>query len=135
MTHLSPVTAEEARQAPPPAFAHTAVNCLAAVAQHHGLRVNAASLVHEHALGAEEPATERLLAIARATGLKARAVRLDWAGLGRLGSAFPVMARLARGNWVIVAGFGRDGDKVAAAVMDPLAGPGLLFVDPGSLGG
>jgi ATP-binding cassette subfamily B protein len=132
MGHLAAtetIAGEKEGGAPPPP-GYTAVNCLAAVGQHHGLRLNAASLIHEHALGADEPSSERLAAMARAAGLKARAARLDWDGLGRLGSAFPALARLARGNWVIVAGFGRDGDQVAVAVMDPLAGPGLLFVAP-----
>ena len=42
-------------------FAHTAVQCLTAVAQHHGVPVNPERLVDEYALGAQEPGEALLL--------------------------------------------------------------------------
>ena len=43
-----------------------------------------------------------LLRIAKEAGLRARSTRLDWHGLVRLGEAYPVVLRLANGNWIIV---------------------------------
>ncbi len=132
MTHLSPrpEEIEAAASAPPPPFPHTALNCLAAVALHHGLQTSVEQMLHEHALPAQEPSPAVLCLVARGAGLKGRAVTLDWDGLTALGNVFPVLARLKRGNTVIVAGFLREKDETRVAVMDPLVGPGLLAVDP-----
>ena len=36
-------------------FSHTTVQCLTAIAQHHGLQINPEQLIHEYALADEEP--------------------------------------------------------------------------------
>ncbi len=47
---------------------------------------------------------------------------MDWAALIRLGEAYPALARLANGNWIVVlgAGLGAEGTEVVS-VFDPLA--------------
>ena len=50
-------------------FPHTVVQCLTAVAQHHGLQINPERLIHEYALADEEPAGPMLLRIAAEIGL------------------------------------------------------------------
>ena len=77
----------------PEAFPHTAVQCLTAIAQHHGLQVNPERLVHDYALGAEEPAPALFLRMASDIGLKAKAERLDWNALVALQGVFPLVAR------------------------------------------
>ena len=99
---------------------HTALQCLAAVARHHGLDLDVERLVHDTAL-TSEPDAEHLAAIARSQGLTARAVRLDWETLTGLGAAFPAVALLDNGNAVILSGCMDDGDEVRLAVVDPLA--------------
>ena len=54
-------------------FAHTSIQCLAAIAQHHRLAVNPERLIDDYALGAEEPSIAALLHIASDIGLKAKA--------------------------------------------------------------
>ena len=131
MTHVSAAIAEaETPVSAPPPQANTALACLAAVARHHGLQTSVEALRHQHPLGAGEPSTPQLLAVAQGVGFKARATRLDWAGLERLGNVFPVLARLSNGNTVVVAGLRRPPEALAVAVMDPLVGGNLLFVDP-----
>ncbi|HMA16142.1 MAG TPA: cysteine peptidase family C39 domain-containing protein, partial [Kiloniellaceae bacterium] len=107
----------------------TALHCLVAVARHHGLDLSAERLAHDHALGEGEVPLARLLRIAREAGLRARHVRLDWEDLPGLGGAFPVLAPLGNGNWVVLAGVQGTGPEAAAVVFDPLSGSaGLLLV-------
>lgn len=98
-------------------FPHTAVQCLSAIAQHHGLQVNPERLIHEYALEAEEPATTRLMHIAAEIGFKAKSGRLTWEQLRAQKGVFPLIARLANGNSVIVVGAMEDGN---IAMLDPL---------------
>ncbi|MYM85376.1 ATP-binding cassette domain-containing protein [Duganella sp. FT50W] len=102
-------------------FPHTAIQCLTAIAQHHGLQINPERLIDDNALRAEEPSTDALLRIANDIGLKAKADTLDWSRLMAQGGVFPLMARLADGNMVIVVGVkpGENGAPDQAAVLNP----------------
>ena len=103
-------------------FPHTAIQCLTAIAQHHGLQINPERLIDEYAMGAEEPTNGLLLNIAADIGLKAKADRLNWSRLMAQGGVFPLMARLNDGNMVIVVGMRSDdsgADQIA--VLNPIA--------------
>jgi subfamily B ATP-binding cassette protein HlyB/CyaB len=114
---------------------HTAVKCLSLVGRHHGLDVSADRLIHDYSLEENEPDQRRLLRMARDVGLKARAARLTWKHLERMQQAFPVMARLQNGNYVIIVGMRRkeleDGKVLnQVAIFDPLADrPDFIFLD------
>jgi subfamily B ATP-binding cassette protein HlyB/CyaB len=99
------------------ACSHTGIQCLVALARHHGSDLNVGRLVHEHALD-REPDAARLAAIAEATGLMAKSVTFEWRDLAGLEDAFPVIAILKNGNAVIVREVGPTGTVV---VLDPLA--------------
>jgi len=99
-------------------FPHTVIQCLTAIAQHHGLQINPERLIDEYALGAQEPGNSTLLRIASDIGLKARAADLSWTGLLAQGGVFPLIARLANGNAVIVVGLRAEGDG-QIALLDP----------------
>ncbi|MBA5608844.1 peptidase domain-containing ABC transporter [Duganella sp. FT3S] len=101
-------------------FPHTAIQCLTAIAQHHGLQINPERLIDDYALGAEEPGNGLLLRIASDIGLKAKTDRLSWSRLQAQGGVFPLMARLNDGNMVIVVGVRDDGDG-QVAVLNPIA--------------
>lgn len=110
-------------------FPHTVIQCLTAIAQHHGLQVNPERLIDDYALGAEEPGAPLLLRIAADHGLKARVDKLSWESLLAQGGVFPLMARLDNGNAVIVVGARADGDG-KVALLDPLEeGAGVLLLD------
>lgn len=99
---------------------HSAVQCLSAVAQHHGLQVLPERLIHDYALGAEEPETKNLLKIAEDIGLKARVQVMSWDMLGELEAVFPLMARMNGGKTVIIAGLHRqEGKDFQVALLDP----------------
>jgi len=92
-------------------FQHTLIQCLTAVAQHHGLQINPERLVSEYALGSEEPKDLAAIRIAEDVGLKAQSEVLSWDGLMAQGGVFPLIARLTTGRSVIVVGVRGDVDK------------------------
>lgn len=102
-------------------FPHTAIQCLTAIAQHHGLQINPERLIDDYALRAEEPGTGALLRIASDIGLKAKADKLTWSRLMAQGGVFPLMARLNDGNMVIAVGVkpGENGAEDTVAVLNP----------------
>ena len=108
-------------------FPHTAVQCLTAIAQHHGLQINPERIIDENALRAEEPTTGALLRIAADIGLKAKADTLTWSRLMAQGGVFPLMAKLDNGNMIIVVGVkpadtvGHPGTQDQVAVLNPAA--------------
>jgi ATP-binding cassette subfamily B protein len=111
----------------PPAEARrdTALRALEMVARHHGVDLATARIAHEYAIGADaEVGTTLLLRIAQENGFKAKRTTLDWGDLAKLDDAFPLLAPLANGNYVILAGFRAD-PKIEgggeAMIVDPLA--------------
>ena len=103
-----------------PRFPHTAIQCLAAIAQHHRLPVNPERLIDDYALGAQEPAPATILRIAADIGLKVKQDTMSWKGLLAQGGVFPLLARMSDGSCVIVLGANQnDGGKVA--VLNPVA--------------
>lgn len=106
-------------------FPHTAIQCLTAIAQHHGLQINPERLIDDYALRAEEPGNGALLRIASDIGLKAKADKLNWSRLMAQGGVFPLMARLVDGNMIIVVGVkpadavGHPGAEDQVAVLNP----------------
>jgi ATP-binding cassette subfamily B protein len=102
-------------------FPHTVVQCLTAIAQHHGLQINPERLIHEYALTNEEPATALVLRMATEIGLKAKDGKLSWDGLFAQAGVFPILARLSDGTGVIVAGIRTDDAGGHVAVLNPLA--------------
>ncbi len=101
-------------------YPHTTIQCLAAVAQHHGLPVNPERLIEDYALGAEEPSSATLVRIASDIGLKARADKFTWDGLLAQGGVYPLIAKLSEGNCVIVMGANpNEGGQIA--ILNPLA--------------
>jgi subfamily B ATP-binding cassette protein HlyB/CyaB len=99
---------------------HSAIQCLAAVAQHHGLQVLPERLLHDYALDAHEPGSGLLVKIAEDIGLKAQVKTYNWDALGNLEAVFPLMARMAEGKTVIIAGLHRlEGNDFQLATLDP----------------
>lgn len=103
---------------------HSALKCLALVARHHGLECSSDRLAHDYSLATEEPSLRRILRMGKDIGLKARHVRLTWKQLGKMDQAFPAMARLTNGNYVIMIGLREVADtngkpSQQIAIFDP----------------
>ena len=107
----------------------TALIAFELIARHHDTDVSVGRLVHDYAITTPRIDTRLLLRIAQDAGFKARAVKLDWGKLVRLDGAYPVIARLANGNSVVVAGFRIQEEQEEVVVVDPLADrPGFIFL-------
>ena len=100
----------------------TAIQCLARVAGHHGIDLSVGRMCHTYAVGDAPISQVLLLRMAKDGGLRARITRLKWNELSELGEAYPALARLANGNWIVVVGVCKDttGEQ-ALNVFDPLA--------------
>lgn len=124
------IAPEAAHEPPPQSNRFSAERCLTALIEHHGLGASAQRI----AAPLREPCTaEQVARAAEDAGLKARRVMLDWAGLAELSGAFPAIARLKNGNFVVVVGIRRAEAGASAVVMDPLARPAnAVFAVPES---
>lgn len=113
-------------QPDPPAIA-SALACLAAVARHHGLVGDARALADAHPDCAEGVAPDRLAAVARDAGLRARVVEgAGWRELARLGRAVPAIGFRPAGGAFILSAVDAEGGRVA--VLDPAkAGAGIAW--------
>ena len=111
---------------------HTIVQCLTAIAQHHGLRVDPDRLVHDFALKDEEPPSAMILRMAQEIGLKARADTLDWSQLQALSGVFPLLLVTREGKGLIVLGT-RPAPDDRVAVLDPAAGAAVTLMERAAL--
>lgn len=115
----------------------SAVSCLTAIAQHHGLQVNPGRLVDEFALADQEPSALLVVRMAASIGFKARVGQLKWKGLFAQEGVFPFMGLLNDGSWVIIVGVrpsgeGHDGE---VAVLNPLLPKaGVHYLDKATFG-
>lgn len=106
-------------------YPHTTIQCLTAIAQHHGVQVNPERLIHDYALGDEEPGESLVLRMCAEIGLKAKSGKLSWEEILVQAGVFPIIGRLKDGNCVIFVGARSEGDKDKdgqVAVLDPALG-------------
>jgi subfamily B ATP-binding cassette protein HlyB/CyaB len=101
---------------------HTVVQCLTAIAQHHGVQVNPERLIEEYALPDEEPRPALVIRMAAGIGLKGQVSKLTWKGLFAQEGVFPFIGLMKDGNAVIVVGVraGGDGAHGEVAILNPL---------------
>ena len=116
-----------------------AIACLTAIGRFHALDVSEGQLAHL-AAGAEITRPAELVRLAQKIGLSAKAARLSWGGLRRLGAALPAILVLRGGGAVILSGIREAEDKIDVVIRAPAAPEkGFQFwdrADPGAeLGG
>jgi ATP-binding cassette, subfamily B, bacterial HlyB/CyaB len=105
-----------------PSQSGTALKCLVRVANHHGIDLSVDGLRHAYALSNEPISQLLLLRIAKEAGLRARSTLLTWDAFTQLDQAYPALAQLTNGNWVVALGASQDADgKRALRIFDPLA--------------
>ena len=109
-----------------PKFTHTVVQCLTAIAQHHGVQINPDRIIHDYALSNEEPSFPQVLRIAAEIGLKAKDYEFSWETLLAQKGVFPILARKKDGTAVIVVGVRTEESVHQVAVLDPLGDMGSL---------
>lgn len=103
-------------------FPHTIIQCLSAIAQHHGLQINPERLIHEYSLADEEPGLPLILRMASEMGLKARGEKISWDSFFAQEGVFPILATRKSGSGVIVVGIRKDEGEPCLAILDPMAG-------------
>ena len=77
---------------------HSVVQCLSAIARHHGVQVNPDRLVDEYALPAGEPRPALVIRMAAGLGFKARVARLNWKGVFAQEGVFPFIGKIGRAH-------------------------------------
>jgi ATP-binding cassette subfamily B protein len=102
-------------------FPHTIIQCLSAIAQHHGLQINPERLIHEYSLADEEPGLPLILRMASEMGLKARGEKISWDSFFAQEGVFPILATRKSGSGVIVVGIRKDEGEPCLAILDPMA--------------
>ncbi len=107
---------------------HSCVKCLVLVASKRGVETSLPRLLHDYAIRQEVPSDRLLLRMAGDLGLRAKLSRLTFDSLSVVEEAYPLMARLTNGHWVVLAAFRHDTGTVA--VWDPSRPrPRMMFFD------
>ena len=75
---------------------------LAIVAAHHGVALTLAEVIHDFPPAPGDAPFGRSARCAQKAGLKAKALKLDWAGVTRLRKALPVVIRLKNGSCMVL---------------------------------
>ncbi len=119
--------------APPMAPHLTALRCLFLIAAHYGAAFNTDRLAQgastlQHAPGGGARVMARLL---KQSGLRSRLLTgRAWAVFQTLGTAYPLLALMQDGSWVVVAGLLGTGTDLKLAVLNPaLETLGLLVLE------
>lgn len=111
-------------------FAHTNLQCLVLVGRHHGVDLSPERLIHDYAVGEQAVPMRQLLRMAKDAGLRARNIQTTWRALFQMGDAYPLLAELENGNWVVIAGAAGEGDNEMIRILDPLAQrPEFILLD------
>ncbi len=99
---------------------HTTLQCLTAIAQHHGIQALPERLVQDHDLGHEELSTRQLIKIAESLGLKSSCRQIVLEEFVDLKGVFPLIARMRNQRALIVAGAQKtESGELKLAVLDP----------------
>lgn len=102
---------------------NSAIRSLVLAAGQHGVELSVDRLMHDYTLEEDrETESAKLIRIAKENRLKAHQIWGKWEEILKLGSAFPVIARLSNGRSVVVARWQADeeGNKTLS-VLDPSA--------------
>ena len=104
------------------------LGCLVIVARHHGLHLTVPQLIHDNVLSSREVSVAEILKCAQSSGLKAKAVHLDWSGLAHLNKALPVIVKLKNGGSIVLLRLEGENDAVRVVLQDPNADEDALLV-------
>ena len=97
----------------------TALYCLCNIAKHHGVNMDIRRVMHDYAIGEEEPRDALLQQIASDYQFKCKFRKLDWEKLLQLGKAYPAIAVKKNGRKILLCGVRTVEDRQELAVIDP----------------
>src|SRR5690242_15378560 len=78
--------------------APSGLGCLVIVARQQGLELSIEQLVRDNLLAGQEVSVSELIRCAKSAGMRAKAVKLDWSKLTKLGKALPAIVRFMDGT-------------------------------------
>lgn len=103
-----------------PHLGHPLLRAFLLLARHHGCDLSLDGVLHQYALGQEDPSQARFIRLAREQGFKVARKSLSWDRLAKVGEAFPCIALGRDGGVGIMCGFLDDPAKPAVDMVDPL---------------
>ena len=105
--------------------AQSGVFCLTTIAHHHQIRMDMRQIMHDFAIGAEEPDAKELIDIAQSYEFKTARKELTWEKLLNMNQAFPFIGIKKDSKYAVMAGVRRMSreEPPTLAVIDP-AHPG-----------
>lgn len=121
----SELVREGASTDPTPA---SALECLVIVARQHGMHLTPTQLVQDNLLRDQNVSIPQLIKCAENAGMKAKAVKLDWAHLAQLKKALPAVVWLRNGTSMVLLSVDGDPQNIRVTLRDPNAADDALLV-------
>ncbi|HEV2303361.1 MAG TPA: peptidase domain-containing ABC transporter [Stellaceae bacterium] len=97
------------------------LGALVIVARYRQTHLSAEQLVHDHLLGPGEPAIDKFIQVAEASGLRAEVTRVGWSDLFDLGTALPAIVLLKNGSAMVLMDAAADPQRPTVRLVDPNA--------------
>jgi subfamily B ATP-binding cassette protein HlyB/CyaB len=104
------------------------LECLIIVARQHGLHLTPTQLIKDNLLTDQEVTLDQLVRCAEKADMRAKPVRLDWAGLSHLKKALPVIVRLRNDSYMVLLRVEGDANNTRIMLRDPNAAEDALLV-------
>lgn len=100
---------------------HTAVFCLCAIARHHNVSMDMRRVMHEYAVGEDEPKENRVFQMAADYGFKIKSSCFRWEKISQSSHIFPAMMRGKNGRYAVLCGFRKNPEsgETEAVMVDP----------------
>ena len=98
----------------------TALYALVRIAQHHQTALDIRRLMHDYAIGEEEPGIREFLSIIRDCDFKCRRLHLEWEKLPKMGEAYPFIGFDREGKAFICCGTKKTETGFELVVVDVL---------------
>ena len=98
----------------------SALFCLCNIARHHGVNMDIRRVMHDYAIGEDEPRDSLFYQIASDYEFKSRCRKLNWDRLQKLGNAYPAIGIKKNGKKILLCGMRPNKDEVMEiAIIDP----------------
>src|SRR5690348_7944771 len=110
-----------------PAAGASLLGALVIVARHRGLHLSASQLRRDHLVGPGGPTPDQLIAVARASGLRAAAARFSFRDLMKAAPALPAILLLKNGSAMALLRVEPKADVPHVVLLDPAAGEDALL--------
>ena len=104
------------------------LGCLPIIARYHSLHLTVAQLMQDGVLSGRDVSFSEFSKCAHISGLKAKAVHLDWHGIAKLQNALPVMITLKNGSSLVLLRVDGGEDAARVVLQDPNAPEDALLV-------